>query len=263
MKVFHNGEAHQINIADERFYESKTNPGIFFPSVTTILDAYYKGYGFNEWLRQVGYNSDEILRKAGEQGTHVHEMIDKYLNGFPVQWLNDDNQMIYTLDEWQMFCRFIEFWTKFTPKKLVNEFNIVSDELKYGGTIDFVGTINDEIWLIDWKTSNAIHKTHELQIAAYAMAWNKLNPQYEIKRTGILWLKSQTRGEDKKGKNIQGTNWILKEFDRHYIDAFELFKHTQAIWVEENPDYKPKNLVYPTEFKLEVSPVIPVGSTLF
>jgi hypothetical protein len=262
MKIFYNNEAKQINIADERFYESLQNPGVFFPSVTTILDAYYKGYGFHEWLKQVGFSADEILRKAGDQGTHVHEMIDLYLKGMPVRWLNENGIMLYTLDEWQMFNRFIDFWTKFVPELLINEFNIVSETLKFGGTIDFIGTINNEIWLIDWKTSNAIHKTHELQIAAYAMAWNELNPKYKVQRTGILWLKSMTRGEDKKGKNIQGENWILKEFDRNYEEAFELFKHTQAIWNEENPNYKPKNLVYQTEFQLKKEEPKP-SETLF
>ena len=263
MRIFFNNEANQINIADERFYESKNKPGVYYPSVTSILDAYFKGYGFYEWLKQVGFSADEILRKAGEQGTHVHNMIDNYQKGLSVRWLNDQDEMIYTLDEWQMFCRFIEFWTKYNPEKYVNEYSIVSDELGYGGTIDLVSKINNEIWLVDYKTSNAIHKTHELQLAAYAVAWNKLNPQYTIQRTGILWLKSQTRGEDKKGKTIQGEHWILKEFERHYEDAFELFRHTQAIWLEENLNYKPKNLIYPVEFKLEQKQSLPTGSTLF
>ena len=251
MKLFFNNEAKQLNVADERFYESNLYPGKYYPSVTTILDAYYKGYGFYEWLKQVGFNADEILKKAGEQGTHVHELIDKYLIGMPVKWLSETNNMLYTLDEWTMFMKFIEFWAKFNPERLVNEFSIVSDTLGFGGTIDFVGKINNEIWLIDWKTSNAIHKTHELQIAAYAMAWNELNPNYIIQRTGILWVNAATRGEDKQGKKIQGEGWQLKEFDRSYLEAFELFKHTQAIWNEENQNYKPKNLIIPTEFVLK------------
>lgn len=250
MKIFVDNEAQQVNVADERFYRSKNVPDTYYPSVTTILEAYYKGYGFHEWLKQVGYNADEILKKAGEQGSNVHALIDNYLQGFPVSWLDDNGKMLYTLNEWQMFTKFVEFWTTFKPEKIVHEFGIVDDVLKFGGTIDFVGKINGEMWLIDWKTSNYIHKTYELQIAAYATIWNRLNPSHEIKRTGILWLNSATRGADKKGKNIQGEGWQLKEFDRHYSEAFELFKHTQAIWNEENPNYKPKNLIYKTTFAL-------------
>ena len=84
------------------------------------------------------------------------------------------------------------------------------------------------------------------------MMWNELNPDYKIDKTAILWLKALTRGADKKGIAIQGKGWQLKEFDRPYEDAFKLFQYTQAIWEEENPNYKPKNLIYPATFKLEI-----------
>jgi hypothetical protein len=249
MKVFNNNEAKRIEVLDERFYKSKIEDK-YYPSVTTILEAYYKGYGFNEWLKQVGYNADEIMRKAGEQGTNVHNMIEAYLQGFKISWIDENNRPRYTLNEWQMFCKFIEFFEKYKPELMVQEFTLVSDKLRFGGTVDFIGKINGEIWLLDWKTSNYLHKTYELQLAAYAMAWNELNPENKIQRTGILWLNSATRGEDKKGLSIQGKGWQIKEFDRHYEDAFKLFLHTQAIWEEENPSYKPKNLEYKMEFQL-------------
>jgi hypothetical protein len=249
MKIFNNNEAKRIEILDERFYKSKIEDK-YYPSVTTILEAYYKGYGFNEWLKQVGYNADEIMRKAGEQGTNVHNMIEAYLQGFKISWIDENNKPRYTLNEWQMFCKFIEFFEKYKPELMVQEFTLVSDKLRFGGTVDFIGKINGEIWLLDWKTSNYLHKTYELQLAAYAMAWNELNPENKIQRTGILWLNSATRGEDKKGLSIQGKGWQIKEFDRHYEDAFKLFLHTQAIWEEENPSYKPKNLEYKMEFQL-------------
>jgi hypothetical protein len=249
MKIFNNNEAKRIEVLDERFYKSKIEDK-YYPSVTTILEAYYKGYGFNEWLKQVGYNADEIMRKAGEQGTNVHNMIEAYLQGFKISWIDENNRPRYTLNEWQMFCKFIEFFEKYKPELMVQEFTLVSDKLRFGGTVDFIGKINGEIWLLDWKTSNYLHKTYELQLAAYAMAWNELNPENKIQRTGILWLNSATRGEDKKGLSIQGKGWQIKEFDRHYEDAFKLFLHTQAIWEEENPSYKPKNLEYKMEFQL-------------
>ena len=249
MKIFNDNEARQINILDERFYQSQKNPEIYYPSVTTILDAYYKGYGFHDWLKQVGYNADTIVEKAAEQGSNVHNMIDLYIKGFKVSWVDDEMKQNYNLNEWEMFIKFIEFWETYNPDVLVSEFTMVSDELKFGGTVDFIGTINGERWLIDFKTSNYIHKTHELQLAAYAVMWNELNPEHPIERTGILWLNALTRGADKSGKKIQGKGWQIKEFERPIEDAFKLFQHTQAIWNEENPNYKPKNLKYKMEFQ--------------
>ena len=110
--------------------------------------------------------------------------------------------------------------------------------------------IEGKRWLIDIKTSNEIYTTHELQISAYAQLWNEANPTKKIDETGIMWLKSLTRTEGKKG-TIQGHGWQLKTFERSYNDAFKIFEHTRIIWDEMNPNYKPKNLTYPDRIKLK------------
>jgi len=254
MKTFYNNEAKQLNILDERFYQSSLNPDKYYPSVTTILEVFPKGYGYDNWLRSVGFNSEEILRKAGEQGTNIHAMIDNYLSGTVIKWMGDDDVMRYTLIEWQMFCRFVQFWTAWKPETYVHEFSLCSDTLGYGGTIDFIGRINGTTYLIDWKSSNAIHKTHELQLAAYARMWQEINPDYKIDMTAILWLNAGTRGEHKQGKKIQGQGWQLKDdFGRSWEDAYKIYEHVHAVWREENENYKPRNLIYPTEFSINAT----------
>lgn len=246
MKVFHNPQNKQVNVLDERFY---TKDDItFYPSVTTVLDVYPKGYGFAQWLKDLGHNADEVVRRAGEQGSKIHSGIDLFHKGHELRWLDPEGKSLYSLEEWQMICRFMEFWNKYQPEVIACEISFVNDTYKTGGTIDLVCKIMNQIWIVDYKSSNAIHTTHELQLAAYATCWNDENPNYKVDRTGILWLKAATRGEDKTGKKIQGAGWQLKEFDRKYPDAFKLFTHTRAIWDEENPDYKPKNLIYPDRF---------------
>lgn len=248
MKIIHDQEAKQINFLDERFYTIDGKD--FFPSVTTILDVYPKGYGFVQWLKDLGNNADEVLRRAGEQGSKVHEAIDMYLKGVKVSWTNIEGNPYYSIEEWKMILRFVEFWETHKPTLISNESSLCSEKLGFGGTIDIVCEIKGEIWLIDTKTSNAIHTSHELQIAAYSVMWNLLNEDRQIERTGIMWLKSATRAEDKTGKKVQGKGWVLKEFDRHYQDAYKIFQHTHAIWREENPNYKPKNMILPDHIKL-------------
>jgi hypothetical protein len=249
MKHFHNPENKQINFLDERFYTIDNET--FFPSVTTVLEVYPKGFGFNNWLKDLGHNADEVLRKAGEQGSKVHDAVDQIIQGRELIWA-DENVARYTLDEWMMILRFVEFWETHKPILIANEFNIISINYRLGGTIDLVCEIDGVRWLIDVKTSNAIHTSHEMQMAAYAMMFNEKNPEMPIERTGILWLKALTRGADAKGKSLQGKGWQLKEFPRHYTESFELFKHVRAIWDEENPNYKPKNMTYPDRIKLDI-----------
>lgn len=243
--IFHNPEVQQINFADERFYLAKDG-ATYYPSVTEVLSVYPKGYGFADWLKQVGYNADIIVERAAEVGSKLHATFDELISGVEVIWDGKN----YTIEEWQMICKFMEFWDRYKPKVLINEVSFCSDNLKFGGTIDLVCEINGERWLIDFKSSNAIYTSYELQVAAYAKLWNEQNPDYKIQRTGILWLKALTRGEDKKGISMQGKGWQVKTFDRSYEDAFRLFLHTQAIWQEENPNYKPKNMTLPDRFKI-------------
>lgn len=285
IQVFHDKNNKQINFLDQRFYTLDNE--VFYPSVTTVLGVYPKGYGFNKWLKENGEQADEILKEAGEVGSKVHDAIDQIIKGGEVKWtrhfidtiqlstvedmqkfIDDCNNGLeskyhkevqyYSMEEWQMILKFIDFASGFKVRFLANEFNIISVELKVGGTLDIVCDIwNEKLekwerWLIDVKTSNFIHKTHELQIATYAVMFNEKNPDIPIDKVGILWLKASTRGRDKQGKNIQGEGWQLKEFDRHYTEAFKIYEHIRAIWDEENPNYKPKNIIYPDRVKLEL-----------
>jgi hypothetical protein len=47
------------------------------------------------------------------------------------------------------------------------ELPLVSEKYRYGGTIDWYGEINDEMWLVDIKTSKGLYPEHTFQVAAY------------------------------------------------------------------------------------------------
>lgn len=246
MKVFHDPKHKVINFLDERFY---TEDNItFYPSVTTILEAYPKGYGFNEYLKKLGFNADAELEKAGNEGSKIHDAIDRWLKGERVSWVDEKGNANYILKEWIMIKKAVEFFIVHKPEILAQEISILDKDLKIGGTIDLVCKINNEIWLIDYKSSNYIWKTHELQLSAYIALWNRSFPEHKINKHGILHLKAMTRGAN--GDKIQGKGWQLKEFERPWRDAYRVFDHTKNIWNEENPNYIPKNEEYPDFFEM-------------
>ena len=88
MKIVHNPEINQITFLDERYYQDGESDN-YYPSVNTVLDVYPKGYGFQQWLKDLGSNSDEVLRRAGEQGTNVHNAIQSFLDGQEVTWTTE------------------------------------------------------------------------------------------------------------------------------------------------------------------------------
>ena len=63
---------------------------------------------------------------------------------------------------------------------LVVEPTLVSEEYRFGGTIDFIGGIDGEIVLGDFKTSNAIYPDHLIQVAAYRHLWEEHHPDEKI-----------------------------------------------------------------------------------
>jgi hypothetical protein len=239
----------QVNVLDQRFYKRNDR---YYPSVSSILNYFPKNQFFHSWLKDVGHNSDIIASKAANEGTQVHNAIEDFLNGKEIKWIDSNDNVLYSLDVWKMILKFAEFWNKFKPELISAEYHLFSDTYEYAGTADIICKINGKIWLLDIKTSNSLHTSYDLQLAAYAKAWSETHNE-PIEETGILWLKAATRGEDKKGEKIQGAGWQLKvisDIDRN----FEMFLKIRDIYHLENPDSKPVTQTLPTTIKLEMNP---------
>jgi hypothetical protein len=108
--------------------------------------------------------------------------------------------------------------------------------------------INGELWLLDIKTSNSLHTSYDLQLAAYAQAWNETHTE-AVTRTGIIWLKAKTHKEGKEGQ-IQGKGWQVKIVDE-IEKNFTMFTKIQDIYKLENPNASPYTETLPTSVKLE------------
>lgn len=244
-----NDEAKQITFTDVRFYT--VDGENFFPSVTTILDAYPKTAQFYDWLKKNGEEADSIRDAAAERGSIVHQLTERYDDGETISLLDADGSIRFKAAEWAQFEKYVEFSETVKPEILMNEFNIVSPELGTAGTIDRklvipkIGTC-----LLDIKTSNALHPHYWSQLAAYAKLNNVAYPDENIDNVCILWLNAKTRGEGKKG-SFQGKGWQLVFPDRDIEHYWNIFKATQMLWNEVNSGLKPRNIVYNLEHKKE------------
>ena len=241
-----NPQLQQINFLDRRVY--KRSEGVYYPSVTTILQYMPKNKFFESWLKDVGHNADLIMRRAGKEGNQVHEACEKLILGEEVSWMDDYGNAKYSQIVWEMILKFHEFWTTHKPELISAEEFVWSDKHKYAGTADIVCKMNGEIWLLDIKTSNSIHKSYDLQLASYAKALGE-SKGVNIERTGIVWLKAHSRGPSKQKNVIQGKGWKLLQIDK--IDEnFELFKMIYKLYSLENPNTEPIYNSYPTTLKI-------------
>ena len=240
------GKLKQINFLDRRVYQR--GEGVYYPSVTTILQYMPKNKFFEMWLKDVGHNADLIMRRAGKEGTQVHEAIETLLEGEELHWMDDYGNAKYNEKVWEMINKFVDFWTTCKPELISTEEFVYSDEYRYAGTADLVCKLDGEVWLIDFKTSNSLHKSYDLQLASYAKALRE-SKGVEIERTGILWLKSSKRGPSKQKGRIQGRGWELKMID-DIEENFELFQLIRKLYNLENPDTEPIYTKYSTVLKL-------------
>jgi|TARA_R110000772_G_C13196224_1_gene429552 hypothetical protein len=235
----------QITLPDGRYYQRN---GEYYPSVTYVLSHYPKGKFFEDWLKKVGYASEHIVKKAGEEGTQVHEMIEDYLNGEEMNFLSNGIP-IYNPHIWQMFLRFVDFWEEYKPSLIEAEVHLFSDELKIAGTCDMVCEINGELWIIDFKTSNNLQSTYDLQTAIYAKCYEECFGK-KVNRTGVLWLKSSKRGP-KKGV-IQGKGWEMYESKRTQEENLDIYKTVRKLFDLENPNHKPAFTQFRTTAKRDL-----------
>ncbi len=241
-----NPELKQINFLDRRVY--KRGEGVYYPSVTTILQYMPKNKFFETWMKDVGHNADLIMRKAGKEGTQVHEAAEDLVEGKEVSWMDDYGRAKYSQLVWEMILKFADFWKTHKPELISSEQFVWSDEHKFAGTADIVCKMNGEVWLIDIKTSNSIHKSYDLQLASYAKGLEE-SRGIKIDRTAILWLKAQSRGPSKQKKVIQGKGWKLLQIDE-IEKNFELFKLIYKLYELENPNTEPIYNSYPTTVKV-------------
>lgn len=245
-KLSFNPEIQQINFLDNRVYRRKEN--LYYPSVTTILQYMPKDQFFENWLKDVGWNANKIARIAAEEGSQVHEAGEQLLLGKEISWLDDKGSAKYSAQVWEMILRFADFCKTANPEVIMLEQFVYSDEWQYAGTVDLVCTIEGKKWLLDFKTSNLLHRSYNLQLAAYAQAL-KETKGINVDHTGIVWLKSSKRSASKKPGIYQGKGWELKQIDNIEYN-FKLFEYIYEFYRLDNPVTEPVYKKYPTVVKL-------------
>ena len=227
----------QITTLDERWYHNQLK-GIFRPSSTWIAGHYPKGIEFYKWLAQKGWDESEALKKAGgNRGSKVHQGIEHLMKegqiAMDARFLNsrgDEEEL--TVEEWECIISFYDWFLEAKPEILAFEQIVESDKYNYAGTLDLKCKIDDEIWIVDFKTSAHIWPEMGLQLSSYKHA----DGNEDVVKQGILQLNY------KKNK----ARYKFTELE----DKFGLFLAAREIWMDENKDKKPAQKDYPILLQL-------------
>lgn len=249
-EISEDGKIVQITTWDERWYveTEKNDDGrimrmLTYPSVTWISSHYPKSVALIQWIAKQGLDESEAIKSAaGDRGHRVHQAITRLLQGETIGIDSSlDNasggQHVIKLEEYEALMSFVHWYTTVKPKIILNEQVVFNYEYEYAGTVDLVCEINGVKWLIDFKTSQSIWPSYEVQVAAYkhTLAMEQLG----VEKIGILQIGYK--------RNKNGYKFTALE------DQFRLFLATKAIWAKEVGMVKVYQKDFPTALVLPTS----------
>lgn len=171
-------------------------------------------------IRWALWEADQTRDTAASLGSSVHLLADmegmglgaseKAEKGFQV---SDD-----TIPYLQAFRGFLG---RYSASSIVSSEKVVWSLNGYAGTYDLLMNIDDELWLIDIKTSKGYYPEYGLQLAGYRwgdyiiLPGNPVPyPMPHIKRTGVLHLRPDQYSD---------TGWRLIEYPTTYKQDYIAF----------------------------------------
>jgi len=157
----------------------KDKAGTRLPSVTTILSRFKESGGLLYWANQAGLDGktlEQARAPAATAGTMAHDLVEAHINTRPLPDLSGDPEIIAKARAaYETFLKWMD-GNKITIRH--TEVSLVSETHKYGGRLDAVGLNNNELVLLDWKTSNAVYADYILQLAGYKVLWEENYPEH-------------------------------------------------------------------------------------
>jgi len=145
----------------------KLKDGTRVPSVTTILSELNKP-ALVPWAWKLGTQGIDYrgyVDALASIGTLAHKMILDHLRGDKT----DLGEYAATMVDLASNC-FLSFlaWERgHVLKPVMLETPLVSESLRYGGTMDYYGTIDGTLTVMDFKTGKGIYDEHFMQGGAY------------------------------------------------------------------------------------------------
>lgn len=147
----------------------KLNDGTRVPGVTTILGILNKP-ALVSWANRLGLqgiDSSKYVDKMADIGTLAHEMVAAHLRG---EECDTSEYSANDIEKAETCVIKYYDWEKEHPiEPVLVEAPLVSGMYRFGGTIDCLAKLNDELVLIDLKTGKAIYGEMFYQLAGYRL----------------------------------------------------------------------------------------------
>jgi hypothetical protein len=194
----------------------KLSDGTRVPGVTTVLGVLAKPQ-LIKWANNLGLqgiDSSKYTDAAARIGTLAHYMVQCHITKEPT---NFDDYSKSEIDQAEnALISFFEWEKGHDIQPIFNEKGLVSEDYKYGGTIDCYANIDGKKGLIDFKTGKAIYSEMIIQLAAYK---NLLTENgYQVENVRIIRIgRTEDEGFDEK---------VVTDLDNHW----DMFKSLLSVY---------------------------------
>lgn len=120
----------------------------------------------------------EVLTKAADRGTEVHQAAENYAN-FGIEDISPEHR--------GYFEGFREWFDEVKPVVVSTEFKTYHKYLIYAGTVDLLAYIDGKLYVIDYKTTANVEKMlTRVQLEAYKQAL--ISHGIPVERKAVLHL---------------------------------------------------------------------------
>jgi hypothetical protein len=157
----------------------KDHRGNRLPSVTTIIGRFKESGGLLYWANQQGLEGktlDQARAEVTTPGTLAHKAVEDHINGRPETALKGAGEVTEKARNAYAAYLHWEAMNRITFRH--TEVSLASEQYAFGGTLDAVGMIGNELILLDWKCANAVYADYLYQLAAYGLLWNENYPDH-------------------------------------------------------------------------------------
>jgi len=186
------------------------------PGVTTICNLLNKpalvGWANNLGLK--GIQLSKYMDELASIGNIAHEKIQCELQG---KVFDSADFTANQLDA-ALVCvdKFYAWKAEIELEPMLIEKPFISEIFKYGGTLDFYGTIKGKKTLLDWKTGAGFYEEHKIQLAANK---NLLEEHgYEVEQCMLVGI-GRNKNEDTHEIVVNAMDLRFEKF-KHLLDIY-------------------------------------------
>lgn len=251
--------------------------GVFFPSVTRILNYAPIEYGLMQFFKNNSAEEiDGIVSTASARGTKIHEACERLLLGDTLQLHQEfpkrrDQKVLVGFKNWVArvqpeVLNVADVTDLKVDEEKTIEFTVASQKYKFAGTLDLMCKIDPDViesitresnqpivktknpyWIIDFKATNYVGKSYFLQLLAYkqaVMEMTGIEPN-----VAILHLKPDYKAGYKFITDIR-FSMTGRKYTPTIEDYMNIYKTYIAYHCGEVEDV-PEHEVYPETLNLE------------